>query len=109
MARRDPPLGLPTIVQSGWTSMSYVPPPREVTALTSAKVGTAIVLEGSAGSGAELGRLLRRGVVRCVARGPVQRPAHGLEDGQALADQPGGHLPDAVGAVEHGDVRPGQA
>src|SRR5207244_12111867 len=48
-----------------------------------------------------------------VVGGPALRlPGHPLadrvQDGQALADQPGGDLAQAVGAVEHAHVGPGQ-
>src|ERR1700748_3135641 len=48
-----------------------------------------------------------------VVGGPALRlPGHALadrvQDGQALADQPGGDLAQAVGAVEHADVGAGQ-
>ena len=45
----------------------------------------------------------RAGLV--LARHPL---ADRVEDGQALADQAGGDLAEAVGAVEHADVRAGQ-
>src|SRR5206468_9381983 len=47
-----------------------------------------------------------------VACAGLRLPGHALadriEDGQALADQPGGDLAQAVGAVEHADVGAGQ-